>query len=166
MNSLKARKQTGFTIVELLIVIVVIGILAAIAIVAYNGIQNQANISTINSSLNQLNKAIRAHEAINGTYPSTGASWVSQSDSTKDTFIGGLVPTVVNSLPRAMNPWYGSPTFYYRSDNGANYKLLYLYPSTQTIPAAASGDSSVQDMLDPIRPTRGWGYWTSSAVNY
>lgn len=36
------RKQTGFTIVELLIVIVVIGILAAITIVAYNGIQQRA----------------------------------------------------------------------------------------------------------------------------
>lgn len=35
-------KQTGFTIVELLIVIVVIGILAAITIVAYNGVQQKA----------------------------------------------------------------------------------------------------------------------------
>lgn len=35
-------KQTGFTIVELLIVIVVIGILAAITIVAYDGVQQRA----------------------------------------------------------------------------------------------------------------------------
>ena len=36
------NKLSGFTIVELLIVIVVIGVLAAITIVAYNGIQSRA----------------------------------------------------------------------------------------------------------------------------
>jgi prepilin-type N-terminal cleavage/methylation domain-containing protein len=36
--------SSGFTIVELLIVIVVIGILAAISIVAYNGMQARARI--------------------------------------------------------------------------------------------------------------------------
>lgn len=40
------RRQSGFTIVELLIVIVVIGILAAITIVAYNGIQDHARMAT------------------------------------------------------------------------------------------------------------------------
>lgn len=36
------RKSTGFTIVELIVVIVVIGILAAITIVSYRGIQQEA----------------------------------------------------------------------------------------------------------------------------
>lgn len=36
------KSKSGFTIVELLIVIVVIGILAAITIVAYNGVQQRA----------------------------------------------------------------------------------------------------------------------------
>lgn len=40
------NKQTGFTIVELLIVIVVIGVLAAITIVAYNGIQDRARMAS------------------------------------------------------------------------------------------------------------------------
>ena len=39
---MRSHKSTGFTIVELLIVIVVIGVLAAITIVAYNGIQVRA----------------------------------------------------------------------------------------------------------------------------
>ena len=39
------KRRTGFTIVELLIVIVIIAILAAITIVAYNGLQQRARDS-------------------------------------------------------------------------------------------------------------------------
>ena len=46
-----ARMKSGFTIVELLIVVVVIAILATITIVAYNGIQNQAKDSALRTSL-------------------------------------------------------------------------------------------------------------------
>lgn len=52
------QKHTGFTIVELLIVIVVIGILAAITVVAYNGIQEKARVQRANTDLANLNKAI------------------------------------------------------------------------------------------------------------
>ncbi len=57
------QKQSGFTIVELLIVIVVIGILAAITIVAYNGVQQRARDAAPKSDLRQ---AVTASEmAIN-----------------------------------------------------------------------------------------------------
>jgi len=59
MNGGTLKLQKGFTIVELLIVIVVIGILAAITIVAYNGVQERARVSSANSDLNLLNKAIQ-----------------------------------------------------------------------------------------------------------
>lgn len=52
------RKANAFTIVELLIVIVVIGILASITLVAYNGIQERARVTSANSDLALLNKAI------------------------------------------------------------------------------------------------------------
>lgn len=47
------KKQSGFTIVELLIVVVVIAILAAITIVAYNGIQNRSKQSAAQAAVNQ-----------------------------------------------------------------------------------------------------------------
>lgn len=64
-------KQTGFTIVELLIVIVVIGILATIAIVAYNGVQGQAHDSTIKSNLSNFSKQIELYATMEngGLYP-------------------------------------------------------------------------------------------------
>jgi prepilin-type N-terminal cleavage/methylation domain-containing protein len=56
------KKQTGFTIVELLIVIVVIGILAAITIVAYNGIQERARATTVSSALSQAAKKLAVYQ--------------------------------------------------------------------------------------------------------
>ncbi len=47
----KRLKATGFTIVELLIVVVVIAILAAVAIVAYSGIRSQAADAVVRSDL-------------------------------------------------------------------------------------------------------------------
>jgi general secretion pathway protein G len=56
----KQKQQSGFTIVELLIVIVVIGILAAITIVAYNGVQNRAKTAALTSDLRGAAMQIKA----------------------------------------------------------------------------------------------------------
>lgn len=59
-------KQSGFTIVELLIVIVVIAILATIAIIAYNGIQERSRASAIASDIKQLDKGFRMFAVAEG----------------------------------------------------------------------------------------------------
>lgn len=63
------RKQYGFTLVELLIVIVIIAILAAITVVAYNGIQNRANDSAVQSDLRGFANLVLQYQAVNGGYP-------------------------------------------------------------------------------------------------
>lgn len=67
---MKYKNQTGFTIVELLIVIVVIAILAAITIVAYNGIQNRANNSARYSEIKAWAKHFELYKTQEGAYPS------------------------------------------------------------------------------------------------
>lgn len=62
-------KRSGFTIVELLIVVVVIAILAAITIVAYNGIQQRAKTSAVQTSLAQAARKIELYKVDNNTYP-------------------------------------------------------------------------------------------------
>lgn len=69
-NIKSIRKDRGFTIVELLIVIVVIAILAAITIVAYNGIQNRAKASAGQAAANALMKKVEAYNTVNSAYPS------------------------------------------------------------------------------------------------
>ena len=69
------RNYSGFTIVELLIVIVIIGILAAITIVAYNGIQDRARVSSVSSALSQSAKKLKLYQVDNpDTYPAAAGT--------------------------------------------------------------------------------------------
>jgi prepilin-type N-terminal cleavage/methylation domain-containing protein len=63
------QRTTGFTIVELLIVIVVIAILAVITIVAYNGIQSRAQTSAVQSGLEQINRKLAAYMVDYSAFP-------------------------------------------------------------------------------------------------
>ena len=76
MNGLKItakRCDSGFTIVELLIVIVVVAVLAAVTVVAYNGMQSRALDSTILSNLANIKRKLELKKVDLGHYPQTGA---------------------------------------------------------------------------------------------
>lgn len=64
-------KRSGFTIVELLVVIVVIGVLAAITIVSYTGISQKAVTASIKSDLNNASTQLKLDQVTNGVYPTT-----------------------------------------------------------------------------------------------
>jgi general secretion pathway protein G len=65
----RANHQSGFTIIELLIVIVVIGILAALILTAYGNIQGKAQASVTKNIVQQYSKALLAYKVDNGHYP-------------------------------------------------------------------------------------------------
>lgn len=57
--------RSGFTVVELLIVIIVVAILAVIVSVAYNGIQNQARQAAAATELRQVEQKVETYAARN-----------------------------------------------------------------------------------------------------
>ena len=83
----KIKKDHGFTIVELLVVIVVIGILAAITIVSYTGITARANTSKAQSNAQSAQNIAEVYAtdstANSNYYPATAAAFMSYAGSAK-----------------------------------------------------------------------------------
>ncbi len=78
--------QSGFTIIELLVVIVVIAILAAVSVVAYNGIQNRAVATTLKSDLRNAATQLGIAKAENDNYSTdSSATLASLNKSTGTT---------------------------------------------------------------------------------
>ena len=101
------RKNKGFTIVELLVVIVVIGILASITIVSYSGITARANTAANQSNAASIQSVLSVLYADTSAYP----AWTTDSVTTIGFINAGaakvntgivLQPTVAS----ATNPTY------------------------------------------------------------
>lgn len=69
MVSLKQKGQSGFTIVELLIVIVIIGILAGLVITQIIGATSKARDTERKTDLDQISNQLEAYYAKHGSYP-------------------------------------------------------------------------------------------------
>lgn len=121
------KTKSGFTIVELLIVIVVIGILAAIAIVAYNGVQQRARNAQQYSSAKAYISAFAAYVADTGAYPAVsdgnyclGVSSAACSSAPAGTWVANTaietaLKTITSSIPgpNLAIPSIGSPRMGY-----------------------------------------------------
>ena len=70
-----AKEESGFMLIELLIVLVIIGILLAIAVPSYLGFKDRANKAAAQANVRSAVPAVEAFYADNGTYVGmTGAS--------------------------------------------------------------------------------------------
>jgi len=154
-------KQSGFTIVELLIVVVVIAILAAITIVAYNGIQTRASFTREKSDMVSINKAIQMYYVDNGAYP-VKTAWGGWGQVTGDAFIPGLSPKYISVLPQMPSSTDTDATYLYQSTaGGAGYKLI-RYSSAAGLPKIQLSDNP---LIDSMRGTRAWGYWSETGAS-
>ena len=90
MTSLK--KQKGFTLVELLIVIIIIGILATLVIVTFTGVQAKARDSKRQTDINAIDSHVEAFYAQYGFYPSLADL---QSATFLSTFMKGFDPAAL-----------------------------------------------------------------------
>ncbi len=71
---MKRQLQSGFTLIELMIVVAIIGILAAIAIPAYQDYTKRAHVAEGMTLAGGSKTAIAEFYMSNGVFPSTNAS--------------------------------------------------------------------------------------------
>jgi general secretion pathway protein G len=138
MIQLRRLRNSGFTVIELIIVIVVIGILAAIVIVSYNGIQQRAqDVGRLNDLDNVASLLALYAKDHNGLYPATTnnttANWKTVDVRTDSNCFNGSsqadwIPGI-DSLPQS-SPNTGSSVgvngnsgCYLYASNGTEYVL-------------------------------------------
>lgn len=113
------KSRSGFTVVELAVVIVVIGLLAALVVMSYRYIQKQARDDRRIADIANIQKAMELYYNDNGKYPSptsgTGSvinsGWYSSGDSSWDVLAGKLTGSdAIDALPKdPLNTANGKP---------------------------------------------------------
>ncbi len=143
------------TLAEIVVVGAIVAILTTVALAWLGSTRSNSRDVQRKRDLKTLQAVVEAYFAENRTYP-VQASFT--GDSTSPTYIPGIAPSYMPSLPR--DPSGGASNnsapacsgqqreYQYRSD-GASYKLISH--------CAPEGTMSASDMYyDPIRPTWAW----------
>ena len=68
MSSAIRRNRTGFTLIEMLIVVVVIGILASVAVARFNRVKQRGQMAAVQSDLRNISVAQEGYHMENMTY--------------------------------------------------------------------------------------------------
>lgn len=165
------KTRSGFTIVELLIVIVVIAILAAILVVAYNGIQGRSRDATRLQDIANIRKGLELYKAERGSYPNAINSNM-PSDSThpgagwEGSYAGA--PTWLQALVPYMGRVPVDP-----SNDDTHYYYYYFYTNNAICGSATSScyilgiallDITNATTISGVHPSTG-DAWRSTAIS-
>ncbi len=70
-NRRNFAKRSGFTLIEIILVVVIIGILAGIAVPRMGGQSEKAMIGKAQATISALSMAVQQYEMVNGAYPTS-----------------------------------------------------------------------------------------------
>lgn len=141
------NRQTGFTIVELLVVIVVIGILASITIVAYSGVTARAKTAKAQAAASSVIKKAELYNSLVGSYPAgtmTATTGFNTAATGADSSVSLQATGVVFAAITAGTAPSNENTVEYTpcsSTSGANAVVSYYNFSTNTKVSQTIGGS-------------------------
>ncbi len=70
------KKQNGFTLIELMIVVAVIGVLSAVAVPQYQKYVAKAEVATALATITALKTTVETHAITNGEFPESDAAGI------------------------------------------------------------------------------------------
>ena len=121
------KKEKGFTLVELMVVIIILAVLTGIAIPSYLALRNRARIQATRSEMQNIGTAISIYEADTGNLPATGLL---------------ALTTALQTEPVAGEGAYMYPVPQTDAWNGA-YAYVLVDASNYTLTSTAGGGTAI-----------------------
>ncbi|HON44155.1 MAG: type II secretion system major pseudopilin GspG [Planctomycetes bacterium] len=106
------KTNTGFSLIEIMVVIVIIGLLASVSTVSVIQFLDKGRVTTATSQMTEIVKALDLYRMQSGSYPSTskGLKVLTESKSGQP---------LMKEIPK--DPWGNE--YKYRSTGGSKYTL-------------------------------------------
>lgn len=136
-----ARRQHGFTLIEIMVVIVIIGILATLVVPKVMGRPDEARVISAKHDVATLVQALKLYKLDNGRYPTTeqGLNALAQKPSTDPTPMNWKVGGYLDKLPQ--DPW-GHP-YQYASPGTHNNEVDVYSLGADSKPGGQDNDSDI-----------------------
>ena len=111
------RRESGFTLIELMLVIVILGILAGVAVNSFTGVSDDARKTAAKSDINTITTAIKMFELETGRFPSED-EWIEELTTKTDEHKRHM-----DKLPK--DPWGNEYNYREESENGNDFPDIW-----------------------------------------
>jgi general secretion pathway protein G len=132
------RRASGFTLIEIMVVVVIIGLLAAVIVPEVVSKVEQARVAKARQDIQALTTALTMYRIDNFKYPTTDQGLQALVQQPADPNIKNWKPGGYISQGSLKDPWGNDYQYVYPGTHGREYDLFSLGANGQD----TSGDSS------------------------
>ena len=119
----RCKRQAGFTLIEVMVVVVIIGILAGLIVPNVMGRTDQANVTAVKGDLKSIASALEMYRLDNHVYPDTQQGLEALVSRPSPAMVGWNPEGYLRRVPT--DPW-GRPYLYLSPGIGAAFEVISL----------------------------------------